>query len=237
MCSRFTNTLGPEELARQIGDPLGVEIDEGAGARAYNIAPTEQVLAIVAPDGTPQARTLRWGLVPAWVEEAKATRPYINAKVEGVRKTGKFLGVPADTPHRALIVATEFAEWVNSERKGKDKPAPFGFAVDGGRAFCFAGLWVLNSRVDGAPLASCTILTCDSASNPLVSAIHSRMPVILPDPDDWRAWIDPRVSPQEALSICGPLPAERMSGRPLSPAFNNVRNKSPAVLTPADRLA
>jgi putative SOS response-associated peptidase YedK len=236
VCSRFTNTLGPEELGRQIGERLGVRIHESAGTSAYNIAPTEQVLAIVAPDGAPQARDLRWGLVPAWAEQAKASRPYINAKIEGVRKTGKFLGVPADTPHRALIVATEFAEWVKSEQS-KDKPAPFGFSVDSGRAFCFAGIWTVNSRVEDEPLASCTILTCDAASNPLVSAIHSRMPVILPDPEHWRAWIDPRISQQEALSLCGPLPAERMSARPLSPAFNNVRNKSPHLLTPADQPA
>jgi putative SOS response-associated peptidase YedK len=230
MCSRYTNTLGPEALGGQLGKPLGVQIGETAGARAYNIAPTEPVLAIVAPDTRPEARMLRWALVPANALSTKTRYPLINARLEGLKRTGRFSGVPADASHRALIVADRFIEWTKAEQAGKVKPQPFGFTVDGGRAFCFAGLWVVNDRVDGGPIASCTILTCDSQANRLVAPVHDRMPVILPDPDLMRAWIDPRVSPHEALSICGALPAERMSVTPLSQAINDVRNKHPEAL-------
>lgn len=230
MCGRFTNTLGPEEIGRQVGKPLGVQIRETVGTSVYNIAPTDPVLAIVAPDGTPEARALRWALVPEWAKEVKTPRPYINAQLEGVQKTGRFYGVPADGPHRALIVADEFIEWVKAEQKAKVKPAPFGFAVDDGAAFCFAGLWVVNERVLGGPVASCTILTCDSQPNRKVAPIHDRMPVILTDPDDWLTWINPEVSGKDALSICGALPAERMSVRPLPPTFNDARNKAADIL-------
>ena len=229
MCGRYSIALGVGDITRQIGKPLGVQIPDTAGAAAYNIAPTEQVLAIVSTDGTPQARMLRWGLVPEWATEITSP-PHFNAKLERVEKSGKFLGVPVEAGHRALIPASEFDEWVKGEATRKVKPAPFGFTVDGGQAFCFAALWVLNKHVKDGPLASCTILTCDSASNSVVSPIHNRMPVILPDPQAWRAWIDPRVSRKEALSMCGPLTAERMSARALPLAFNNSRNKTPELL-------
>jgi putative SOS response-associated peptidase YedK len=229
MCGRFTNGTSPEDFSETLAQPLGVLRRETADAGRYNIAPTDPVLAIVAPNGTPEARTLRWALVPAWAIEVRRP-PRINATLEGIQRTGTFLGVPADASHRALIVADEFMEWTKAEQKGKVKPAPFGFQVDGGRPFCFAGLWVVNTRIEGGPVASCTLLTCDSKGNAVVSPIHDRMPVILPDPEDWRTWLDPGVSQEEALSICGPLAAERMSARPLPIAFNNTRNKDPEVL-------
>src|ERR1039457_7502915 len=102
MCGRYSSALGPGDLTRQIGKPLGVQVPETAGAAAYNIAPTEQVLAIVSTDGTPQARMLRCGLVPEWATEITSP-PHFNAKLERVEKSGKFLGVPVEAGHRALI--------------------------------------------------------------------------------------------------------------------------------------
>jgi putative SOS response-associated peptidase YedK len=227
MCGRYSNTLGPEEITTQIGDQLGVSIRESAGTRALNVAPTEQVLTIVAgAGGAPRAEIMRWALLPDWASESKG-RPHINARLEAVAKSGAFLGVPADAAHRALIVADEFLEWSKAERRGKSRPAPFGFSVEGGRAFCFAGMWSVNTRIEGGPTASCTILTCDARGNRLLAPVHERMPVILADAELWRAWIDPGVSAKEALSLCGPLPAERMSVRPLPQTFNDARNKDP----------
>ncbi len=106
MCGRYTNTAGPEEIGKQIGKPLGVRITEEAGRPAFNIAPTEDVLAIVAPEGVAEARTVRWGLVPPWAEKIDAP-PRHNARTETLLG-GTYYGVAADPPHRALIVATEF---------------------------------------------------------------------------------------------------------------------------------
>ena len=50
MCGRYTNTAGVEEL----NDRLGVPILSEEGTHRYNIAPTEQVLAIVAPRAPPR---------------------------------------------------------------------------------------------------------------------------------------------------------------------------------------
>ncbi len=66
------------------------------------------------------------------------------------------------------------------------------------------------------------MLTCDSAPNRVVSAIHNRMPVILADPDAQRAWLSSALGAEEALSLCGALPADRVSSRPANPAVNRV---------------
>ena len=58
MCGRYTNTAGPEEL----NERFRVPIDAAEGTGRFNIAPTEQVLAIVAPEGEPRAELMRWGL-------------------------------------------------------------------------------------------------------------------------------------------------------------------------------
>jgi putative SOS response-associated peptidase YedK len=227
VCGRYSNTVGPEELGRQVAGPLGVKISERTAAELprYNIAPRDPVLGIVSADGVPEARVLQWGLVPAWAREVPK-KPYINATVERLRETGEFLQVSPDPAHRVLLVADEFMEWAKAEQPRKVKPAPFGFQVDGGQAFCFAGLWSTNNnRLEGDPLATCTIVTCSSAGNPVIASIHERSPVILPDPEQWQAWLDPEVSAQEALSFCRVLDPARMSARPLPLAFNNARNK------------
>jgi putative SOS response-associated peptidase YedK len=78
------------------------------------------------------------------------------------------------------------------------------------------------AKVDGEWLHSISLLTCDSRPNPVAAAIHDRMPVILADADAQAAWLDPSVGAEEALSLCGPLPAERLSAHPANPAVNNV---------------
>jgi len=227
MCGRYTNTVGPEELGKQIGDQLGVRIRDSAGTRRYNVAPTEDVLTIVASSGGLETRMLRWDLVPAGATTTKWKEPRINARVETLRDKGSYYGVKPDAAHRALILADGFYEWPKSEdenAKRKLKPAPLHFQVDGGRAFCFGGLWTTAPHVEGGPVQSATIMTCDGRSNRVVGPVHHRMPVILPDVELWRAWLDPSVSPEEALSFCQPLSGDRLSAKLASRAVNSVRS-------------
>jgi putative SOS response-associated peptidase YedK len=223
MCGRYTTTVGPEELTEQIGRQLGVQIRESIRTDPWDVRPTDDVPAIIAQDGQPQPRMLRWALVPAGAGTVKTKRPWINATVEGLRSKGSHWGVKPDVAHRALILADGFYEWPTPEEekaKAKLKPQPMRFTVDGGRVFCFAGLWVTARHVEGGPVASCTIITCDSTANRVVAPVHDRMPVILADPDRIKAWLDPAISPAEALSLCEPLTADRMCSeiRPLGEA-------------------
>ena len=80
-------------------------------------------------------------------------------------------------------------------------------------------------------IVSVTILTCPP--NELVRPIHNRMPAILADPDDRLTWMNPRVSARDALSICRPLDAERLTARAVTMAFNDSRNKSAELFEPS----
>jgi putative SOS response-associated peptidase YedK len=221
VCGRYTNTVGPEELTEEIGRQFGVQIRESIGTDPWDVRPTDPVPAIVAQDGQPEPRMLRWALVPAAASTVKTKRPWINATVEGLHSKGSYFGVKPDAAHRALILADGFYEWpklAEDERVQKKlKPPPMRFTVDGGSVFCFAGLWVTARHVEAGPVSSCTIITCDSSANRVVAPVHDRMPVILADLERMHAWLDPAISPAEALSLCEPLAADRMSSeiRPL----------------------
>ncbi len=217
MCGRYTNTAGPEEL----DDRFRVPIPGPGGTRRFNIAPTEEVLAIVAPKGEPEARLLRWGLVPPWARDLKDAAKRINARMETVATTPAYRGLIPKGSRRALQLADGYFEWLKPERRSEPRQ-PFLFQVDGGAPFAFAAVWT-PAKVQEEWVQSVSLLTCDSASNRVAAAIHDRMPVILADPEAWRVWLDPDVGAEEALALCGPLPAARLSARPVNPAVNKAR--------------
>jgi len=216
VCGRYTNTAGPEEL----NDRFKVPIASAAGTRRYNIAPTEEVLAIVAPKGQPEARLLRWGLVPPWAKDLKGGAKMINARMETVATTPAYRNLIPKGSRRALQLADGYFEWLKPEKRNQPRQ-PFFFQADGGVPFAFAAIWT-PAKIEGEWIASISLLTCDSKPNRVAAAIHDRMPVILADPEAQRAWLDPALDAHEALALCGALPASRMSARPANPAVNKA---------------
>jgi putative SOS response-associated peptidase YedK len=59
MCGRYTNPAGVEGLNEHFGVPL----KDDAGTKRFNIAPTEEVLALVAPREQVVPRLPSWGLL------------------------------------------------------------------------------------------------------------------------------------------------------------------------------
>ena len=214
MCGRYTNTAGVQEL----NDRFRVPIASDVGTRRFNIAPTEEVLAIVAPHGEPEARALRWGLVPSWATDLKGSYKTINARMETVTRTPAYRKLIPRAARRALQIADGYFEWLKPEKDSGPRQ-PFHFQVDGGAPFAFAALWT-PARVQDEWVQSVSLLTCDASSNGVARAIHDRMPVILADRDVQDAWLDPALGTDEALALCGALPAERLSARPANPAVN-----------------
>ena len=216
VCGRYTNTAGPEEL----NDRFRVPISSEAGTRRYNIAPTEEVLAIVAPRGEPEARLLRWGLIPPWAQDARGAARMINARIETVASRPAYRNLIPKASRRALQVADGYFEWLKPEKPSQPRQ-PFFFQVDRGVPFAFASLWT-PAKIDGRWIHSVALLTCDSAPNRVAAAIHDRMPVILADRDAQRAWLDPALGTEDALELCGALSAARLSARPANPAVNKA---------------
>jgi putative SOS response-associated peptidase YedK len=202
MCGRYTNTAGVEEL----NDRFGIPITSEAGTRRFNIAPTDEVLAIVAPEGRAEARLLRWGLIPWWAKDRKSASKMINARVETVASTAAY----------------------------SEPRQPFFFQVDGGAPFAFASLWT-QAKIEGERIESVTLLTCDSASNRVAAPIHGRMPVILADRDAQRAWLDPALTTEDVLELCRALPTNRLSARAANPAVNKAGGEEGPELLDAPR--
>ena len=214
MCGRYTNTTGPEEL----NDRFRVPIPTAEGTGRYNIAPTENVLAIVSPKGEQQARMLRWGLVPSWSKDLSAGAKMINARMETVSSSPAYRKLIPRASRRALQIADGYFEWLKPERRGEPRQ-PFYFQVDGGVPFAFAAVWT-PAKVDDEWVHSIALLTCSAAPNRLAAGIHDRMPVMLADRDAQQAWLDPALGAEEALALCGALPEARLSARPANPAVN-----------------
>jgi putative SOS response-associated peptidase YedK len=234
MCGRYTNTAGPEEL----NDRFQVPITGAEGTRRYNVAPTEEVLAIVnAREGGREAILLRWGLVPPWAKDLKGGGRMINARMESITTTPAYRALIPKAARRALQLADGYFEWLKPEQSGSRAKLgprqPFYFQVDGGVPFAFAAVWT-PAKIDGGWVRSVSLLTCDASSNRTAAAIHDRMPVILADEEQQRLWLDPALGAAEALELCGALPTERLSAHPANPALNSpgAAPEGPELLQP-----
>ena len=220
MCGRFTIKTDPMLLAER----FGIALPDGLEPR-YNVAPSQDVLAITHARGAPAARLLRWGLVPHWAKDQRIGFKMINARAETVAVKPAYRTLVAE--HRCLIVADGFYEW-RIDPDGAKRPVRFTLASD--EAFAFAGLSAFwRDPEAGTLLESCTIIT--TTANEIVAPVHDRMPVILPRLDEGR-WLDPRVASDEALALLKPLAVELMAARDASTLVNSARNDAPELLDP-----
>lgn len=211
--------------------PRGGKAPPGLGR--FNVAPTQEILVVRAdPDperaaaGAREARLMRWGLVPRWAKDLKVGYRMINAKAENLTSSRAYGPLVGKFRHRCLIVADGFYEWMKAEDP-KQPRQPWRFTVDGGEPFAFAGICTRKEwddpedrGYDDGWLYSATIVT--TTPNAVVAPVHDRMPAILPGPEAEAAWLDPRLSAEDAVAMCGPLDPARMAGAPANPKLNKV---------------
>jgi putative SOS response-associated peptidase YedK len=223
MCGRFTLRTPAVDL---------MEIFEVArsfeGVPRYNIAPTQQVLAVRETRGEREAVQLRWGLLPSWSEASLSGPPLINARSETAADRPAFRN--AFRQRRCLIPADGFFEWQKPAEGGKQ---PFLITLKDERPFAFAGLWERCCAPDQSTVESCTILTTDA--NDRLRDLHDRMPVILPR-ELYGPWLDPKLDDAEALkSMLKPYPSEEFQLRPVSTRVNSARNDDAECTAPPER--
>ena len=224
MCGRYTlASTTPAQLRARF--PLGESVEL---RQRFNVAPGDEVPAVVMRDGGPTGALLRWGLVPPWADDPKIGFRMINARAETVADKPAYRG-PFQRG-RCLIVADGFYEW---QRDGGARQ-PFHITRGSGEPFAFAGLrtaWRDPRDPDGELLRSCTIVT--TAANPVVAHIHPRMPVIL-DPSDEEEWLDPGTPLPRLQAMLHPLRDELTHARPVSKAVNDARYDGPECLAPPE---
>jgi putative SOS response-associated peptidase YedK len=210
VCGRFSLTIS-EEMLKQY---FPFEFPEKVLPR-YNIAPSQEVLAVVSDGEKITGKMLKWGLVPYWANDPKIGFKMINARAETVDEKASFKH--AFKKRRCLVLADGFYEW----RKEGNKKIPYRFTLKSERPFAFAGLWEKWDK-HGDSMYTCTIIT--TKANELVKEIHERMPVILPK--EWEeVWLDPAIDDTEYLkTLLRPYPAEEMKMYEVSTAVNSAKN-------------
>jgi putative SOS response-associated peptidase YedK len=229
MCGRFVSTSPPDELAAYFGAEA---VAEAVLEPNYNVAPTQDVLAVVEADGGRYLDAFFWGLVPSWAKDVKIGSRMINARAETLAEKSAFKK-PFAT-RRCLVPADGFYEWKKIGTGKKPKKQPMFIRRLDGEPLAFAGIWSLwrGPDRDQEPLRSLTIVT--TAPNELMGAIHDRMPVILPE-ERWAPWLDRTNDDLGALqAMLVPLPDGLLTATPVATLVNNVRNNGPELLHPAE---
>lgn len=219
MCGRYT--LLADEL--KIRKAFQIERPIENFQTSYNVAPGQQVLAIIHDGKEKRAGYLQWGLVPFWAKDKKIGYKMINARSETAHEKPSFKHLMSRK--RCLIAADSFYEW----KQNDDGKQPKRIHLKDRDLFAFAGLWDKWTNGDEV-LFTCTILTRES--NPFMTKIHHRMPIILPKEKE-NEWIQPKqLHPTEAKQFLDSLAPEELTAYNVSTYVNTAKNNDPKCIEP-----
>ena len=236
MCGRFVSTSSPDAVATYFGAETQLE----SLGQNYNVAPTHDIYGVVADaSGDRRVDAFHWGLIPSWAKDRRIGSKMINARSETLAEKPAFRGL--FTKKRCLVPMDGFYEWKPGSpdgplnAKGKPLKQPLFIHRVDGEPLAVAALWTRWKDVDDPEerwLHSVTLIT--TAANDTMSAIHHRMPVVVPA-SRWAEWLDPSNHDVAALSD---LFEQRDDGLltmyEVSTAVNSVRNNKPELLDPLD---
>jgi putative SOS response-associated peptidase YedK len=241
MCGRFVSASSPERIAAY----FGADVDVESLGTNYNVAPTNDIYAIVAgtdrTDGAeapPQLRAFQWGLLPVWAKDKKVGQKLINARAETLAEKPAFKGV--FKKHRCIIPMDGFYEWAPGvpdgpvTKAGKPIKRPqYVHRIDG-EPLAVAGLWSAwrdKSDGPGSPwLHTASVIT--TSANATMESVHDRMPVLLPKAM-WHLWLDPTNQNIDMLQkLLVPAPDDVLTMHEVSTEVNNVRNTGEHLIQP-----
>ncbi|MGM7722428.1 SOS response-associated peptidase [Metabacillus sp. Hm71] len=223
MCGRFSLATNQVILQEQFEFIIHEEIKY-----RFNIAPSQDILAVGSNGRNRVGVSMRWGLVPPWSMDLKIGNKLINARAETIDQKPSFR--QAFMKKRCLILSDGFFEW----KKQDNRKQPYRFIMKDRRPFAFAGLWEQSDIGGEKPLYTCTIIT--TTANELTKDVHDRMPVILP-PDTYDRWLDKDFQDMDTLhSFLSPYEANLMDAYPVSNIVNSPRNDNEKCIQPLNSL-
>ena len=216
MCGRIARTSSRPVIIAEFGVSQFADVDL---APRYNVAPSQNVEAIVRVGDDLRLGPMRWGFEGA----GQASQKPINARAESV--AGSKMFGEAFRRRRCLVVADGFYEW----RKQDRITTPYFIHLRSRRPFGLAGIWSSRINPDGRKVATCAILTCPP--NQLMAGIHNRMPVIV-DPANRSRWLDPEASVVDLRSLLTPFPSDALEAYEVSSFVNSPRNDAAQCIEP-----
>lgn len=221
MCGRFALYANYGALLERF-EIEEAALGQGVYEENYNVAPSEQIVAVINDGKRNRLGTFRWGLIPSWAKDQKIGYKMINARAETAAEKPSFRH--AFKKKRCLIPANAFYEW----KKGENGKIPMLIHLGGGELFAFAGLWESWESPEGEVIHSCTILT--TQPNAVMADIHDRMPVILAKEAE-KIWLDPNIQDPELLQeLIKPYDSEELEAYEVSGAVNSPRNKGQELI-------
>lgn len=167
-----------------------------------------------------QGKSMRWGLIPAWVKEvvkAEELAVYgLNARGETLLEKPMFREAWKQSP--CLIPASGFFEWKTVGKKKR----PYYIFPTNEDFFLFAGLYSnwINPET-GEEISTFSIITTEA--NALMSDIHNtkqRMPAIIPMNLAQQFLVD---SVENRSNFLVPYSDDAMKAHPVSPLASNSR--------------
>ena len=214
MCGRYSLTRRGEEILERFSIQEILMEREHLKPR-YNIAPSQMVTVVINKEGHRVLAEFKWGLIPFWAKEAKATKALINARCETVAEKPFFK--KSLNKRRCLIPADGFYEW---KRENKEK-IPMYIQVKDQDIFSFAGLWDEWTSPEGEVIRTCTIITTNA--NEPMSGVHDRMPVIIRLENE-AIWLDPDIKDPAILqSLLQPLDDQLIQMHEVSSRVNSPK--------------
>ncbi|CDQ42051.1 MULTISPECIES: SOS response-associated peptidase [Virgibacillus] len=220
MCGRYT--LLADELEILTAFDLEQDTIEGY-IPSYNIAPGQQVLAIIHDGKQKRAGLLKWGLVPKWAEDEKIGYKMINARSETAHQKPSFKQLMGKK--RCLILADSFYEW----KQTSDGKQPQRIELENRKVFTFAGLWDKWEH-KGKQLFTCTILT--KKANTFMQDIHHRMPIILPKHKE-DEWIQPvKMEPLVSQQLLESFDEDQLKAYAVHTYVNSAENNDEQCIVP-----
>jgi len=223
MCGRFVGYRNLDELK----EIFPIDCCASEIAANYNVAPSQEILAIFRNQGQNWLDKFHWGLVPFWAKDTTIGSRMINARAETIAEKPSFKN--AFKARRCLIIADGFYEW-----KGpRGQKQPVFITLPDQKPFAFAGLWETWGKKDQqAPYRSCTIITTEACE--AMRDIHHRMPVIL-NPAAYEFWLNP--DNQDIAKLEMTLQKDLMTdlvSYPVSKQVNSTRNNNASCIEPVD---
>jgi putative SOS response-associated peptidase YedK len=229
MCGRYASMRDTADLVLLTGaaDETGPEEDDRPDpVQSANVAPTDRVRVLLAPDRQRVLRRHVWGLIPPWSKSREGAARMINARVETVAEKPAYRR--AVRTSRCLLPADAWYEW----QVGEQGRVPHLVKRADGSPLWLAGLWSRWHPPDGGPpVASASVLT--GPAPPELTWLHERAPLVVPDPfmDDWLASAgeDPRGVLDTLTSVGYPPLDWYRVGR----GIGQVRDKGARLMLPA----
>lgn len=219
MCGRYTILQDKQTII----DRFQIGTDIANFEISYNVAPGQNVLAVIHDGTKRRAGYLKWGLVPSWSKDKKIGSKMINARSETAHQKPSFKQLMARK--RCIVIADSFYEWQRTDMER----IPKRIQVDGTHLFSFAALWDKWEDENG-PLFTCTLLTKEA--NESIRSVHHRMPIILSEEAE-DVWLkDSFRNAAEAKQFLDEVDDVHFHYYTVSDVVNNVKHNEKACIEP-----